>query len=151
MAIAMTAGSFAYGPADQVFNTRKWIVVSGSLVTFCSLLFWALNPGISANGATVLLVSIGFFALCYGLLMAHATANIPDHLAGRGVTLVNFFNMAGVGVMQWFTAEVYRQTNDPEIPLAGFGAVLWVYVACFGGALVLYLFSKDAKPRYAGS
>ncbi len=151
MAIAMAAGSFAYGPADQIFNTRKWVVSAGSGVTFLSLLYWAFNPGISANGATYLLVSIGFFALCYGVLMAHATANIPDHLAGRGVTLVNFFNMAGVGVMQWFTAEVYRQTNVPDTPVAGFEAVLWVYVICFGAAFVLYLFSKDAKPRQVGS
>ncbi|MEM8751028.1 MAG: MFS transporter [Pseudomonadota bacterium] len=149
MAIAMVAGSFAYGPADTLFNTRKWVVFTGAVIAFAALMFWVLNPAASAFQVAIVLVIIGFFSLCYGLLMAHATANIPDHLAGRGVTLVNFFNMGGVGTMQWVTSAVYRDAGGDAEPLIAISSVLWVYAACFGATLVLYAFSKDAKPNPA--
>ena len=104
MAIAMTAGSFAYGPADKIFNSRKWVVFTGSCISLVALVCWTIVPGLSTNMITLVLMMMGFFSLCYGVLMAHATANIPDHLAGRGVTLINFFNMGGVGVLQWATS-----------------------------------------------
>ena len=146
MAVAMAAGSFAYGPADRIFNTRKWVVVAGCSLTFLSLLIWALNPGASPAVITMLLVVMGFCSLCYGVLMAHSTANIPAHLAGRGVTLVNFFNMGGVGVMQWLSSAVYRENATGVSPASGFEAVFWFYLAAFAAALVLYGFSRDAKP-----
>ena len=119
MAISMTIGSFVYGPADRVFNSRKWVVFGGCCGTFLCLLLWVLIPGIELTALTMLLVVMGFCSLCYGVLMAHATANIPAHLAGRGVTLINFFNMGGVGVMQWISSEVYRQKTDTIVPEAG--------------------------------
>ena len=147
MAIAMTAGSFAYGPADKIFNSRKWVVFTGSCISLVALVCWTIVPGLSTNMITLVLMMMGFFSLCYGVLMAHATANIPDHLAGRGVTLINFFNMGGVGVLQWATSEVYRQNTDAALPADGFESVLWFYVAVFAAAISIYAFSKDAKPN----
>ena len=146
MAIAMTVGSFVYGPADRIFNTRKWVILAGGVVSFVALMFWALNPAVSANTVTIILIVIGFFSLFYGLLMAHATANIPDHLAGRGVTLVNFFNMGGVGVMQWVTGRVYEGNTVDTDPAAGFASVIWIYAIGYAIVLALYALSKDAKP-----
>lgn len=146
MAISMTIGSFVYGPADRVFNSRKWVVFGGCCGTFLCLLLWVLIPGIELTALTMLLVVMGFCSLCYGVLMAHATANIPAHLAGRGVTLINFFNMGGVGVMQWISSEVYRQKTDTIVPEAGFEAVIWFYLLVFTLALAIYGFSRDAKP-----
>ena len=145
MAIAMAVSSFLYGPADRIFNSRKWVVVPGSLISLAAIAWWALNPSISASGATVVLITIGMFSMSYGVLMAHATANIPNHMAGRGVTLVNLFNMGGVGLMQWVTGAVYKG-SDVAIPLVAFQNVFWVYVVGFGGAVVIYLFSRDVKP-----
>ncbi len=147
MAIAMTVGSFVYGPADRIFNTRKWVILTGGLVSFSALLYWVLNPAASAGTVTIILIMIGFFSLFYGLLMAHATANIPDHLAGRGVTLVNFFNMGGVGVMQWITGGVYEKAAVEGDPVAGFSSVIWIYVICYAVVLAIYAFSRDAKPE----
>ena len=146
MAIAMACGSFAYGPIDRILNTRKWVVLGGCGISITALLYWVLHPAITPNGATVVLVVIGFFSLCYGPLMAHATANIPAHLAGRGITLVNFFNMGGVGIMQWSTSEVYRQAADSEVVVAGFESVLWFYAAAYLFVLTPYAFSRDVKP-----
>lgn len=146
MAIAMAAGSFAYGPADRIFNSRKWVVIAGSSMTFGALLVWTLNAEGSPLLITLLLVVMGFCSLCYGVLMAHSTANIPAHLAGRGVTLVNFFNMGGVGVMQWLSSAVYRGQSSASVPVAGFEAVLWFYLIVFAVALAIYALSRDAKP-----
>ena len=146
MAIAMTVGVLAYGVVDRKFTARKKIVLIGTSIALAAELFWALNPALSPNSVTIILIIIGLFSLCYGLLMAQATANIPDHLTGRGVTLINFFNMGGVGVMQWLTGGVYQRTVDVNQPTAGFEAVLWVYIVCMGCALVIYSFSKDTEP-----
>jgi len=146
MAIAMTIGVLAYGMADRKFDGRKKIVLIGTSIALAAEIFWALNPALSPNGVTIILIIIGLFSLCYGLLMAQATANIPDHLTGRGVTLINFFNMGGVGVTQWVTASVYQRSADINQPTVGFEAVLWVYIAFMGIALVIYSFSKDTKP-----
>ncbi|MEE9314106.1 MAG: MFS transporter [Rhizobiaceae bacterium] len=147
MAIAMAVGSLAYGSSEQLFNTRKRTVVVGSIIAFLSVLYWALDPQASVASVTIVLVTVGFFTMCYGLLMAQATANIPNHLAGRAVTLINFFNMGGVGIMSLVTSEVYSQNTNAQNPVEGFSSVLWVYVICFGTALLIYLFSKDVKPR----
>ncbi len=146
MAVAMVVGSFAYGPADRVFNSRKWVAFCGSCVTFVCLGYWAFNPILPPVTLAILLVAIGFFSLCYAVLMAHATANIPQHMAGRGVTLVNFFNMGGVGVLQWTSSQVYREQENPEIPVAGFEGVLWLYFILFVIALAIYAFSRDVRP-----
>ncbi len=149
MAIAMAAGSFAYGPADTIFNTRKWVLVIGSGLSLIFQLYLAINPVMGPVEFGTVLVLIGFVSMSYGLLMAHATANIPDHLAGRGVTLVNFFNMGGVGVMQLVTGEVYRRSAAGAEPIDGFTAVFWTYAICYGIALLIYLRSTDAKPNPA--
>ena len=147
MAIAMAVGSFAYGPADRIFNSRKWVVFVGCLGTLGTMMYWTLNPTITTGLLTILLVIMGFCSLCYGVLMAHATANIPAHLAGRGVTLVNFFNMGGVGAMQWLSSEVYRRNADEAVPVAGFESVFWFYLVAFAAVLAIYAFSRDAKPN----
>lgn len=148
MALALAAGSFCYGPADRIFNTRKWVVIPGAALGLAALLYWALNPAMDVVSVTIALIVIGFCSMSYGVLMAHATANIPAHLAGRGVTLVNFFNMGGVGIMQWITGAVYRGSDQGEA-ITGFSNVLWVYVVGLALALLLYFFSTDVKPNPA--
>ncbi|MEM9733883.1 MAG: MFS transporter [Pseudomonadota bacterium] len=146
MALAMVMGSVVYGPLDQLFKTRKWIVVGGGLAVAGTLWLWTFNPAITPNLAIAALVSVGIFAMSFAVLMAHATASIPDHLTGRGVTLINFFNMGGVGIMQWVTAAVYDNRQIVADPLMGFQAVFLTYALFFTAALALYLFSKDAPP-----
>ncbi|MDD9908055.1 MAG: MFS transporter [Ahrensia sp.] len=145
MALALAAGSFCFGPADRFFNTRKWVVIPGASVGLVALLVWALDPAMSPDRVAVVLVIIGFCSMSYGVLMAHATANIPDHLAGRGVTLVNFFNMGGVGVMQWITGGVYAQSGGAA-PIDAYANVLWVYVLTLTAAIGIYMLSRDVKP-----
>ena len=87
----------------------------------------ALHPMPGLAATTLLLIVIGLAGGSYGLLMAHARAFVPAHLTGRGVTLMNFFSIGGVGAMQFATGGVvtaYSVPGEPAIGLCGAVRVL---------------------------
>lgn len=146
MAIGMIAGSFLYGPLDTMLKTRKWVGVGGNVISLSALIVFALNPAPSLTGATVLLGIIGVCGMSYGMLMAHARAFFPQQLMGRGVTLMNFFTIGGVALMQFATGAVVTASSGPGEPAAAYGALFAFYAVMLGLALAVYLFSKDARP-----
>ena len=146
MALAMTVAAFCYGPLDTVLGTRKWVVFGGNAVVLAVLLLWLAGGLPGPTRATVYLVTIGFFGMTFAVVMAHATAHIPDHLTGRGVTLMNFFNIGGVGVAQFASSQVYSAAAVPGEPTSGYAAALTVYAIALAVALFIYLFSRDAPP-----
>lgn len=147
MALSMVAGAFVYGPLDQIFGTRKWVAVAGGLVSMASIAYLALNPLTTVTTATIVLVLIGISGGSYGLLMAHARAFLPTHLTGRGVTLMNFFSVGGVGLMQFATGSVVTANLVPNAEDAAYGALFTFYAIAVGVALIIYLFARDAKPH----
>jgi len=150
MALAMVAGALFYGPLDTIFRTRKWIAIPGNTFCFAILLFLALNPQPALTVATILLVAIGFLSGSYGLLIAHPRSFIPAHLTGRGVTLMNFFSIGGVGAMQFATGGVVTAWSSPDDPTAAYAALFSFYALAVGVALFIYLFSRDARPERTG-
>ena len=150
MAIAMVVGSFAYGPLDTLFKTRKWVAIAGNSIGLATLVYIALNPVTSVSTVTVLLVVIGLTGASFGLLMAHGKAFVPAHLTGRGVTLLNFFSIGTVGLMQFATGGVVTASTVPGEPAAAYEALFWFYAAALAFALVVYLFAQDAKPEPKG-
>lgn len=147
MALAMVAGSLLYGPLDTIFRTRKWVMAAGNTVSFFALLYLALNPVPGVIGVTMLLVVIGVSGSGFGLIMAHARAFVPAHLTGRGVTMMNFFSIGGVGAMQFATGGVVTAWSVPDEPVAGYVALFGFYALMVGLTLAIYLFSRDAKPE----
>ena len=147
MALAMVAGAFLYGPLDQIFRTRKWVAVAGNTVTVLTLVVLALNPAAGIATTTLLFIAIGLAGGSYGLLMAHARAFVPAHLTGRGVTLMNFFSIGGVGMMQFATGGVVTAWSVPDEPTSGYVALFAFYAIMVGFALLIYLLSRDAKPE----
>lgn len=149
MALAIAAGSFIYGPLDTVFKTRKWVAVAGNLAGLLALVYLALYTVTDIAVVTLLFVVIGATGLGYGLLMAHARAFFPPHLVGRGVTLMNFFSVGGIGAMQFATGGVVTANNVPGAPEAAYTALFTFYAAMLGLALLVYLLVKDARPEPA--
>jgi len=147
MALAMVAGAFLYGPLDQIFRTRKWVAVAGNAATVLTLVVMAFHPMPGLAATTLLLIVIGLAGGSFGLLMAHARAFVPAHLTGRGVTLMNFFSIGGVGAMQFATGGVVTAWSVPGDPTAGYVALFWFYAIMVGVSLFAYLFSRDAKPE----
>jgi predicted MFS family arabinose efflux permease len=142
MALAMSAGSFFYAPLDRLLGTRKWIVMVGTATVsaLCAAL-WAF-PGASAFWAVAALVAIGFAGASYGLMMAHARPFFPAALVGRGVTLMNFFCMIGVGALQVATGAAVQSAADP---VAGYAAAFGIYALATAGGAAIYLFSRDSR------
>lgn len=147
MALAMVAGSFLYGPLDRIFGTRKWVAVGGNAITLAAVAWMALAPAAGLSVVTVALIVIGVAGMGYGLLMAHTRAFFPNHLTGRGVTLMNFFSIGGVGLMQFLTGWVVTAAAVPGEPVAAYGALWQFYALMLGAGLVIYLFSRDARPE----
>lgn len=146
MAFAMVAGSFLYGPLDTVFKTRKWIAVAGNTIGVFVVASLVVLPPATVAAVTVLFVLIGLSGASYGLLMAHARAFVPAHLIGRGVTLMNFFSIGGVGVMQFLTGAVVTGSTVAGDPAAAYQALFAFYALMLALSVVAYLWARDAKP-----
>lgn len=146
MAFAMVAGSFLYGPLDTVFKTRKWIAVVGNTIGVLVIASLVVVPPATVAMVTVLFVLIGLSGASYGLLMAHARAFVPAHLIGRGVTLMNFFSIGGVGVMQFLTGAVVTGSTVAGDPAAAYQALFAFYALMLALSVVVYLWARDAKP-----
>ncbi len=147
MAFGIIAGSLLYGPLDTIFGTRKWVAAIGNAICLAALVVLAVFPPLSVPTTTVLLVVIGMSGAAYGVLMAHARAFVPAHLTGRGVTLMNFFSIGGVGAMQFATGGVVAAAADPGDPTVAYTALFTFYAALLGGSLLIYLFSREARPE----
>ncbi len=142
MAIAMVAGSFAYGPLDRIFGTRKGVALAGNLLAAgCLLALWWVPAG-GFWPSALLLAGVGVLGMSFPLLMAHGRSFFPPHLLGRGVTLLNMFSIGGVGLLQVASKQVYAAA--PATPVEAPHAAIFL----FFGLLVLagtaiYAFSRD--------
>lgn len=140
--LAMVAGNFAYGPMDRWLGTRKWVIFAGNAVTLACLvgLWWfAAAPPATA---TALLVAAGFFGASFPMVIAHGRAFFPPHLMGRGVTLLNLFGIAPIGIAQIVTGRIHAATA-PVTPAAPFQAVFLFFAVTTAIGLAIYLLSQD--------
>ena len=90
MALALAAGSLAYGPMDRIFNSRKWVVFGGNAIALCAVGFARRSSCAGARHRHDAAGLIGFFGTSYAVQMAHVRAFVPAHLTGRGATLDEF-------------------------------------------------------------
>lgn len=146
MAIALSLGTLAYGPLDALFDSRKKVVMGGNLVVLAATLWLAIAMPQSVPGATLLLMVIGFFGASYAVQFAHGRSFVPAHLVGRGVTLMNFFSIGGVGLMQFISGELVKASTVPGEPATAYHALFTLYAVSLGLALAIYAFSTDSRP-----
>lgn len=151
MAFAMSLGAMTYGPLDRLFNTRKWVILPGSLVTAAAFILLALAaPGLTT--AIVLVAIIGAFGMTYGVLMAHARAFFPDRILGRGITLMNVLFIGGAGVLQPISgAIVARMEANGSDAVATYSAIHLLFGVLLAAASAIYLFSRDMPPQRVSS
>ncbi len=142
MGLAMVAGNFAYGPLERLLKTRKWLIFGGNALVALFLAALVAFPAAGPVTSMALLAGVGFFGSSFGMVIAHGRAFFPPHLIGRGVTLLNLFGIAAVGLAQVATGRIHAAIATPPAP-APYQAIF----ACFGLALALgligYLFSRD--------
>lgn len=147
MAVAMSLGAMAYGPLDRLFNTRKWVILPGSLVTAVAFIALALaTPGLEA--AIIIVAVIGACGMTYGVLMAHARAFFPDRLLGRGITLMNVLFIGGAGILQPVSgALVARMEAGGSDAVATYAVIHLLFGLLLAAASAIYFFSRDMPPR----
>ncbi len=144
MAGAMILGNFAYGPADRIFGTRKWVLVAGNLAAGIALVALGLAPAAGVATATLLLAALGFFGSSFPLVMAHARCYFPPHLLGRGVTFANLLAIGGAGVLQIASARLFEaRLAAGASPEAAFGALFLFFGLLLLAGVVVYLFAED--------
>ncbi len=140
--LAMVAGSFAYGPLDRALGQRKWLIFAGNAVTLACLvglwLFAAAPPAVAA----ALLIAAGFFGATFPIVLAHGRSFVPPHLTGRGVTLLNLFGIAPIGIAQLVTGRIHAATATVP-PAAPFEAVFLFFALATAIGLAAYLWSQD--------
>jgi predicted MFS family arabinose efflux permease len=145
MGLAMVVGNFAYGPLDRIFGTRKWVVFWGNVLGAACLAALALFPASGVWPATAMLAALGCFGASFPAIMAHGRSFFPDHMLGRGVTLLNMFAIGGAGVLQFISGQVHdmvaAQSNASETAYVGI-FVFFLVPLLIG--LLLYLFSRDS-------
>jgi len=142
MGLAMVAGNFAYGPLDRWLGRRKALVIAGNAVMLACLfaLWWfaAAPPAVPAG----ILVAAGFFGASFPIVLAHGRSFVPPHLTGRGVTLLNLFGIAPIGIAQIITGRLHAGTVAVT-PAAPFETVFLFFSVATAIGLVVYLWSQD--------
>ena len=145
MAISMVFGSLLYGPLDRIFNTRKWVILIGNATVFGALAYFVFNPTPSLSTVNLLLIVMGVCGTSYGVIMAHGRVFLPNNLIGRGVTLLNFCSIFGVGLMQFASGKIVSMQPDTTSP-ASYQILFGTYAVVVLIALIAYSTSKDAPP-----
>ena len=91
--------------------------------------------------AAILLAVIGIGGSTFPVLIAHAKSFFPEHLTGRGVTLLNLFSIGGAGVMQVLTGRLMARWQDAGAAAYSNLFLFYGILVCCG--LALYAFSED--------
>jgi MFS family permease len=145
MAAAMSAGAITYGPLDRWLGTRKWIVFFGVAAT--AIGFAALGVfQLPLWAAVIVMGLIGFFGMTYGVLMAHGRSFVPDHLLGRGITLLNVLFIGGAGLLQPVSGAMMRAVQNSP-PANAYAILHLMFAGLLTAGLVIYLFAKDSPPK----
>lgn len=143
MGMAMVMGTFVYGPLDRIFGSRKWVIFTGNALGVLAMLGLVVVTGAPVWMPIAVMAVIGFLGGSFPVVIAHGRAFVPPHLVGRGVTLLNFFGIGGVGVMQFASGRLHSNMTGAD-PSAPYLAIFVFFAAALVLGCVAYLFSRDS-------
>ncbi|MBO9409133.1 MFS transporter [Shimia sp. R9_1] len=142
MGLSMILGTFVYGPSDRLLGTRKWVIIGGASVSAAALIGLTLFANHGALSAVVLMSIVGFAGAAFPVMIAHSRSFFPEHLTGRGVTLMNLFGIGGVGVMQFGSGKLHSAIA-PSNPLLAYQVIFGCLAALLIIGALIYCFSED--------
>ena len=149
MAVALTAGGLAYGPASRLLGLKR-AVAGGAAVAGAGFLALGVWPAMPSAAAVTTVCAIGFFGITYAILMSHARLFFPDHLLGRGMTLMNLLFIGGVSVVQTLSGRfVEMRLAGGASPAETYGGLHFAFGAALLGAGALYLLAPAAAEASA--
>ncbi|MDE0808253.1 MAG: MFS transporter [Alphaproteobacteria bacterium] len=148
MVMCLNAGTFAYGPLNQIFQSPKKLVLGGVLVMTSALVVLAVLPNPGLNSVVTLLAVFSFATPIFVTLAAHCRSFVPEYRAGRAIAVVNLFGVGFIFLLQGVTGWIIESLAVDGMPTEFgyrlvFGTVALTLVITGG----YYAFSKDAPPR----
>jgi MFS family permease len=143
-------GLLIWGYAERIFGSIKKPIMAGAIMSASILALLALIEAPGLTLVTSLFIVFGLNAGYTPLLLAHGRLLFPDRLAGRGITLLNLGNMAGVFVLQALTGALIGQLQRMGIsPEAGYRATFGALALVLVMALAYYSTIPDTNSRNA--
>ena len=106
VAIALIVSSISIGYVEKILNIRKWLVIVCSMGVGISLSILAIWPKPPLEISAALLIFIGFLSAYNIIIAGHGRSLFPDHLAGRGMSLIGIALMGGPFIMQSITGLI---------------------------------------------
>ncbi len=106
VAITLVIANASIGRVERALGHAKHLVMALVAIAITAFVIWALVPEPPLWLALTLLITI-CLASSYGpVLLAQIRARVPDHLAGRGATSANIFQLLGTSVLPIVTGFV---------------------------------------------
>lgn len=148
LAVAYLVMVLIIGPLDRVLNTRKWIAFACGCVGLTVLTFLAVNPAPPLPVAVIALVMLAGFASYNTILLTHMRSHFPDHLAGRGATTGNMWQLGGTALLPILTGLIPAifPSTGPGYAVEAYRWIFATLALALGLGLAIYLTSKDVKP-----
>ena len=148
LTVGMILGAPCWGTvSDRVFNTRKWVIVAGSISILLTMLILALiPPGTSVSVLSPLFFCLGFFNATGLLMYPHIKDLVPSEMSGAAMTGINFFTMIGPAVFLQGLG-ILMQTLYPNASRGpeAFNAAFTVCIFSLLLVLVSYCFTKEKR------
>lgn len=146
--VGMIIGSPICGTlSDRLFNTRKWVIVAGSIGIALTIFILAIIPADTPPAALGLLFfCFGFFNATGILMYPHIKELMPAEMSGAAMTGINFFTMIGPaiflqGLGTLMQALYPAASRGPE----AFHVVFIVCIACLVLITILYFFTNEKR------
>lgn len=138
-------GGAAFGVLDRHARSRKRVVLTSVVISSAVLWTLALVPGLPMPVVIVLLLTVMIAQQFYIPLGAHMRKVVPDHMLGRGATLLALVSVAAIPVMQvgfgavldWGAALGFAPPMQYRMAFGAMGAII-----CLCG--LVYARARDA-------
>lgn len=148
--VGSVAGLLLYGPLDRWVDSRKYVVIGGVGLGATVLGSLALLSHPPVALVTVLFALYGVVGSYYITNITLGRAHYPDHLVGRGVTVVNQCTFIGVVGVQFSTAFLMGHFSGavpgatvPEMAYRILFGALAAYALVIG---LVYFGAHDIRP-----
>jgi len=146
--VGMILGAPCWGTlSDRLFNTRKWIIIAGTIAIVLTIVILALiPPGTPLAGVSMLFFGFGFFNATGLLMYPHIKELMPSEMSGAAMTGINFFTMIGPAVFLQGLG-ILMQTLYPNASRGpeAFNAAFMVCIISLVLVLVLYFFTGERR------
>jgi predicted MFS family arabinose efflux permease len=126
-----------------ILGTRllpRSLTLSWSTGAVLSLTLLAIFPGESVWISGALLTATAFFGSIHTYLMAEGRRFFPEHLAGRGLGMLNFFVFLGIGMINVSIGWIVEYGGGGGASIEGFRLAFAALAALLSATLLVYAF-----------